>query len=140
MKVKLDPGSKIATPAKAGDAGFDIFAPSTVHLPPQSSVLVKTGVYVQLPAGHYGRICSRSGLSINCQVEVGAGVIDNGYRGSLDVHLYNFSNQYHVLPAGKAIAQLIVSPYNVPEIEFVDSLDESERGTTGFGSSDAKPA
>lgn len=138
MKVMLETsGANFRPPAKKGDAGFDIFSPRTVTIPARSSVIVKTGVHVQLPPGYYGRISSRSGLSVRQKIEVGAGVIDEGYRGSLDVHLYNHSDQDQTIPESKAIAQLIVSPYTVPELEFVDSLDDSERGTAGFGSTDA---
>lgn len=138
LKVKFDNyRCDLKPPAKKGDAGFDIFAPNTVIIEPRSSVLVKTGVHIQLPEGYYGRICSRSGLSIKNKVEVGAGTIDTGYRGSLDVHLYNHSDEQVTIPANKAIAQLVVSPYIVPEIEHCCFLEESERAESGFGSTDA---
>ena len=96
--------------------------------------LVSTGIAVSLPAGHVGRIGSRSGLSTRHNIEVGAGWIDPDYRGEVKVELKNFSGQDFVVEAGMRIAQLFVLPVASPKIEEADNLPPSTRGAGGFGS------
>ena len=96
-----------------------------------------------IPSGMYGRIAPRSGLAYKQGIDVMAGVIDEDYRNEVGVVLINLSNEEVVLPIVKdgketAIAQIIFEFYNNVKIGVVDSLDETERGLGGFGSSDKK--
>ena len=108
-------------------------------LPPYCRMLVCTTVAVKIPKGYCGRICSRSGTSLRSGIEVGAGVIDSDYRGVVNVLLYNHTAQHFVFKQGDRIAQLmIIKIADIDECEIVDSLDETNRGDKGFGSSGIK--
>ena len=134
----LNANAKLPTKAHDSDAGYDLFACDYVGVPSRGSALVKTGTKLDIPAGYYGRIASRSGLAVKHQLEVGAGVIDNGYHGEIMVLLRNHGNTDYPIVKGDKIAQIILEPYaSVPviQVESVDSLRETTRKENGFGSS-----
>lgn len=153
----LTPQARAPTKANPSDAGYDLYAAEEAHLgcpqpePEDDSsqlrlfrpvprlavrhALVRTGIAVAIPPGYYGRVASRSGLSVNHCVEVGAGVIDAGYRGEIKVHLISHGGPpLHIKP-GDRIAQLIITPCASPVVTVVDALPGSDRGAAGFGSS-----
>ena len=137
MKVKLDPGAKMPTRAHETDAGLDLYSRETVTIFPGRSEIFDTGVHIELPHGYYGKIESKSGLNINQGIVSCGGVIDEGYTGSIVVKLYNLESPdgySHTIHAGDKIAQLVIQTYATPELELVDALDETERGSNGFGS------
>ena len=101
----------------------------------RSSAAVATGIAVAIPPSYYGRIAPRSGLSVKYNIEVGAGVVDAGYRGELIVKLYNHGDDNYLVRAGDRVAQLIVTHIYQGELEVVETLPGSERGAAGFGSS-----
>jgi len=118
------------------DAGWDLHAAEERWVLARSSVTVRTGVAVAIPPGYYGRIAPRSGLSVRHSIEVGAGVVDAGYRGELVVKLYNHGDDNHLVRAGDRVAQLIVTRIYQGDLEVVDTLPGSDgRNTSGFGSS-----
>lgn len=125
----------IPTRAHASDAGLDLTACETVYLKPWSRSLVNTGLQVQLPDGTYGRVAPRSGLSVKKSLDVGAGVIDRGYRGVVKVCLINSSSEPVTVSQGDRIAQLVIERISECDVEEVDNLDDTDRGTGGFGSS-----
>jgi len=129
-------GNGITPPKNPGDCGYDLYAVNEVTIPACDSVVVNTGVYLEIPEGYFGKIFSRSGLSVKHDIEVGAGVIDSGYRGEILVHVYNHSFRKVTIPFGKAIAQIVIMPCVVPELNFVEFVGNSDRGTQGFGSTD----
>ena len=96
--------------------------------------LVPTGLAFSIPAGHVGRVGSRSGLSVKNNIETGAGWIDSDYRGEVKVELKNFSGQDFIVEEGDRIAQLIILAIVTPEIELIDRLPPTTRGAGGFGS------
>lgn len=138
MKVMLDHGAKMPTRAHPYDAGLDLYAPETVGahtIPPcGGSVTIDTGVHVQIPEGYCGFIKSKSGLNVKRGITV-TGVIDSHYTGSIAVKVYNHNHcfRYDVLPGDK-IAQLVILKCELPELELVDSLEDTDRGDNGFGS------
>ena len=137
MKVKLDPGAKMPTRAHETDAGLDLYSRETVTIFPGRSEVFDTGVHIELPHGYYGKIESKSGLNVNQGVVSCGGVIDEGYTGSIVVKLYNLEpsdGNLYTIHAGDKIAQLVIQAYATPELELVDALDETERGSNGFGS------
>jgi len=145
--TRLSPQAKLPVKASEGAAGYDLFSSEATVVPAATAkdgrveigrALVLTGIAVSLPAGHVGRIGSRSGLSTRHNIEVGAGWIDPDYRGEVKVELKNFSGQDFVVEAGMRIAQLIVLPVASPEIEPTDNLPPSTRGSGGFGSTGMK--
>lgn len=127
-----------------GSGGFDLYAAESVEVPPAQCnadghvevgrALVSTGIEIELPTGTVGRIASRSGLSVKSNVEVGAGWIDSDYRGTLMVELKNLSSRPFRIDQGDRIAQLVILPVVDAEIRVVTSLNETERGGSGFGS------
>ena len=125
----------LLTRKNSDDAGLDIKALLDTTIPAHGDAIVQTGIRVQIPRGYVGILKSRSGLSVNHKIEVGAGVIDSNYRGEIKVHLYNFSNGDFFVQNGERIAQLIIFPYYMPKLELVYQLDDTERGEKGFGSS-----
>jgi dUTP pyrophosphatase len=87
-----------------------------------------------IPHGHYGRVAPRSGLAWKKSIDVGAGVIDEDYRGNVGVILFNFGDEDFVIKQGDRVAQLILEKISTPEVEEVDELPETSRGDGGFGS------
>lgn len=134
MKVKLLSGAKMPTRSHPGDAGLDLYARNSATIYPKESVVFDTGVCVELPHGTFGKIESRSGLNVKHSIVCG-GVIDEPYRGSIIVKLYNLGFEPYRVNAGDRIAQMIIQPYVQVDLEEVDELTESDRGAAGFGSS-----
>jgi dUTP pyrophosphatase len=97
---------------------------------------VRTGLSVAIPSGFYGRIAPRSGLAVNYGIDVLAGVIDSDYRGEIMCVLINHGEEPIHIENGRRVAQLIVESIITPIAEWTDELDETERGSRGFGSSE----
>lgn len=127
---------KAVTPRRGSGeaAGLDLAACADVRVPGSSKQLVETGLAVAIPKGHYGRIAPRSGFSWRNHVDVGAGVIDADYRGELKVLLFNHKQEDLFIKKGDRVAQLILEKFSLAEPVFVDSLDATSRGRSGFGS------
>lgn len=140
MKVMLDKpiGAKMPTRAHHYDAGLDLYAPSARDFysvaPGGGSTIIDTGVHIQIPEGYVGFIKAKSGLNVNHGLTC-TGVIDAHYTGSIAVKLYNHhEHMRYVVRPGDKIAQLVILPCLLPELELVDSLEETDRGNNGFGS------
>ena len=142
MKVMLDPGAKMPTRAHSLDAGYDLYSPVGVYLFPrwrggaQNSVVIDTGVHVQIPEGYVGDVKSKSGLMVNHDI-ITDGTVDAGYTGSIRVKLFNLGNEICHIEKGQKIAQLVIKKIITPELEEVDCLEDTERGNGGFGSTGA---
>lgn len=122
------------TRAHEFDAGLDLYsADNDVYISPRNSELFDTGVHIQLPKNTVGFLKSKSGLNVNHSL-TSEGVIDCGYTGSIVVKLYNHSDRSYRVRKGDKISQLVILPCLLPELEVVDSLEDTERGTDGFGS------
>lgn len=136
MKVKLDKGAFMPTRAHAEDAGLDLKTPFKVSVAQNGgSVVIDTGVHMEIPDGYFGKIEGKSGLNVNHGIVACGGVIDCGYTGSIVVKLYNFGKIPYVFKKGDKIAQIILIPCIAPELEQVEELTtQSERGDNGFGS------
>lgn len=133
MKVMLDEGAYMPTRAHITDAGLDLYSPVDVLIMPQASAVIDTGVHVELPPGSVGFLKSKSGLNVRHGI-LGEGVIDAGYTGSIRVKLYNHSGDTYKIRRGDKITQLVILPVILPDLEQVDSLEDTERGCGGFGS------
>lgn len=118
-----------------GDAGFDLRLQQDVTLVPgQVSELIGTGVRVQIPENCVGLVMPRSSLGKRgITLANNVGVIDSGYRGEIKIMLVSYGKQ-QTLFAGERVAQLLIVPLQPVEVEFVDELEESDRGVGGFGS------
>lgn len=134
---RLKPQAKQPTRANKSDAGADLFALESTMIQPLERKMVATGIRLEIPEGYYGRIAPRSGLAVKSGIDVLAGVVDSGYRGEINVVLYNTdkSNTFFI-EAGDRIAQLIIEKhYNLEFVEVAGDLSETTRGEGGFGSS-----
>ena len=132
--LRLSTHAKIPTRGSAGAAGYDLSSTESVCVYPGKRVLISTGIAVKLPQGVYGRVAPRSGLAVKNGIQVGAGVIDADYRGEVKVLLFNHGDMQFNVNVGDRIAQLICEKYEAPEVTLVTSLDETNRGEGGFGS------
>ena len=133
MKVMLDEGAIMPTRAHPTDAGLDLYARDTQIVPAKESAKFDTGVHIQLPAFTTGFLKSKSGLNVKHGI-TSEGVIDEGYTGSIVVKLYNNSGYDYKVNKGDKISQLVILPIITPALALVDSLEETERGNDGFGS------
>lgn len=137
LLVKRNPAyplAKLPVRGSAQAAGYDLFACEDAVIPKGGRAVVQTGIHVALPEGHYGRVAPRSGLAVKHGIDVGAGVVDSDYRGLLGVVLFNFGSDDFQFHAGDRIAQLVIEKISTPDVEEVDSLDDTTRGSGGFGS------
>jgi dUTP pyrophosphatase len=137
--LRLDPDLPLPAYARAGDAGIDLIARENVTLAPAGGrALVATGIAIALPEGYAGLVQPRSGLAFKRGVTVlnTPGLIDSGYRGELKVCLINHDpTEAFEVTRGERIAQLVVQAVEHVTFVEVDTLDDSERGDKGFGSS-----
>lgn len=124
--------------AKPGDAGADLRSRIEFELEPGERALVPTGVAIALPEGYVGLVHPRSGLATKHGITIvnAPGTVDSGYRGELMVTLLNTdkTKTFHV-SRGDRIAQLVIQKYEYATFTVVEELDETERGSSGFGSS-----
>ena len=135
MKVMLEPGARLPERAYPSDAGMDIFSREEKVILPGESAVFDTGVHVELPEGTFMKLESKSGLNVKYGIVSHGGVIDQNYRGSIAVKLYNHGDKPYMIRRGQKIIQGIIQPFIAPELEQVDSLTETDRGNNGFGSS-----
>ncbi|XP_055938205.1 deoxyuridine 5'-triphosphate nucleotidohydrolase-like [Argiope bruennichi] len=132
--AKLSNNAKIPTKGSKLAAGYDLYSAYDYVVPPKGKVLAMTDIQIQVPPGHYGRVAPRSGLAVKNFIDVGAGVVDEDYRGNLGVVLFNFGSEEFKVNKGDRIAQLICEKISYPELEEVEALNDTERGDGGFGS------
>ncbi|XP_068708305.1 uncharacterized protein [Montipora foliosa] len=127
---------RATTPTRGSElaAGYDLYSAEDVTIPKQGKALVKTDIAISLPEGCYGRVAPRSSLSWKHHIDVGAGVVDRDYRGNVGVVLFNLSSTDYQVQWGDRIAQLIVEKISTPSLVEVKELDDTNRGTAGYGS------
>lgn len=134
MRIALDDGAYMPVRGHSTDAGMDLLTPIALVVEPHSSATVDTGVHIELPSNTVGMLKSKSGLNVKYGI-TSEGVIDVGYTGSIVAKLYNHGNEPVAFAAGNRITQLVILPIVIPdELEVVDSLEATERGNNGFGS------
>ena len=144
MKVEIVNKSKHELPkyATTGSAGMDIRAniEQPIVLKPLERCLVPTGLHIALPEGYEAQIRPRSGLALKNGLTVlnSPGTIDVDFRGEIGVILINLSSEDFTINDGERIAQMVIARYEQAEWEPVEVLDETERGTGGFGHSGVK--
>lgn len=141
MKINIKRLSKTAKLPERGSAyaaGYDLFADleEAIEIKPQQTVMIHTGVSMEIPEGYWGGIFARSGLSAkeglrpaNC-----VGVVDADYRGPVCVALHNDSEVVRVVVPQQKIAQMVIVPFLTVEFEEVEELSDTVRGVGGFGS------
>ncbi len=118
-----------------GDSGYDLTAVQDTVIPGNRSAVVEVGLTLAyIDPGYWFRIEPRSGLGFKHSLQPHLGVIDNGYRGDLGVKLFNFCDKMYEVKKGDRIAQLVIYPLIQPLCEWVDEVEETDRGASGFGS------
>lgn len=142
MKVqvmRLAHAADLALPsyATAGAAGMDLRSAESLTIKPRARALVATGIAIALPHGFEAQVRPRSGLAVKHGVTVlnAPGTIDCDYRGEVKVPLINHGEDNFVITRGDRIAQMVIAPAPQVTLEEVSVLDETLRGTGGFGSS-----
>lgn len=133
------PGAKTPFYATPGAAAADLCAvlDAPLTLPPMGRTMVPTGLAIQLPGPEYvALVCARSGLAVKHGLALsnGVGVIDSDYRGEIQVGLVNLGSETYTLQPGERLAQLMILPVAQAAFVQADTLDETERGAGGFGS------
>lgn len=143
MKVaiqKLDDRAVVPTYGSEFSAGADLYAIEDTVVEPGQTVLVHTGLAMEIPEGYGGFIYARSGLASKKGLAPAnkVGVIDADYRGEIMVALYNHSSESRTVLAGERVAQLVIAPFLKAEFEVLDELSNTVRGAGGFGSTGTK--
>ena len=143
VSVKLlDPRAKVPTYGSADAAGADIYAltDGPVTIEPGQTVVIHTGVAFAIPKGYVGLVYARSGMATKQGLAPAnkVGVIDADYRGELMVALHNHGGEPRVVNHGDRIAQMVITPYLTARFEVAEELDDTVRGTGGFGSTGTK--
>ena len=135
---KLDPRATIPTYGSDLAAGADLRAvlDAPVTIKPNESVLIHTGIAVAIPAGYVGLVYARSGIACKRGLAPSnkVGVIDADYRAEIMVSLHNHGTTEQTIDPDERIAQMVITPFIHCEYEEADNLDDTERGTGGFGS------
>lgn len=135
---KLNDMAIIPKKAHDDDAGFDLYAsiPDPVVIHPHKTVLIGTGISVELPKNTFGAIFARSGLAFKSGLAPAnkVGVVDCNYRGEVCVALHNHSDMPKEVSSGERIAQMVVMPYVNVSLELSEELSDTDRGEGGFGS------
>lgn len=144
MKVKVVNQSKHPLPAyeTKASAGLDVRAnlDTPIELKPLERVLVKTGLFMEIPEGYECQVRSRSGLALKKGISVlnAPGTVDADYRGEVGVILINLSNETFIIEDGERIAQLVFAKVKQAKWIKAEILSETERGAGGFGSTGVK--
>lgn len=134
VKYALDEGAFSPERAHEFDAGADIRTPNSFVLSPRGSVIVDTGVHIEVPEGFVCMVKSKSGLNLKQDI-LTTGVVDAHYTGEIRVKIYNFGDNYWNFERGDKITQIVIVPCLCCNFEKVEALDEKiDRGNAGFGS------
>ena len=144
MKIKIINQSthKLPSYETIASAGMDLCAhiPEPIVLKPLERVIIKTGLFIELPVGFEAQVRPRSGLAAKHGVTVlnSPGTVDADYRGEVGVILVNLSAEEFVIEDGERIAQMVIAKHEQADWVEVETLDETERGAGGFGSTGVK--
>ena len=131
---KLSNNATTPTRGSSKSAGMDLYAARNYTVLASKRRLISTDIAFEIPEGYYIRIAPRSGLAHKNGIDIFAGVLDQDYIGPCGVILYNSDIEDFYIKKGDRIAQAILEKIDIPEIIEVDSLESTERGSAGFGS------
>lgn len=148
VKVKLlSKTAQLPTRGSAYAAGYDLRADvmsmsnggtpiKNIRIPRGATVVIPTGIAMEIPSGYFGAIYPRSGLATKQGLRLAncTAVIDEDYRGEVKVALFNDSDSDRIIEHGDRIAQMVIQPYLSVEWTLADELEDTERGSGGFGS------
>lgn len=135
---KIKENAVIPTSGSAFAAGYDLYAciDEAIHIPAGMTAKIGTGLSIAIPNGYFGAVFARSGLATKKGLRPAnaVGVCDSDYRGEYIVALHNDSNEEQIVEVGERIAQLVVIPFLSVDFIETETLDETDRGNGGFGS------
>ena len=136
IPIKLHDPRCMPSRAHSEDAGADLVSTEDVVIEPSVMKMVDTGVALSIPKGYVGLVYSRSGQGkVRISLANGTGVIDSGYIGNIKVMLENNGTSVYVIkPYETKIAQIVIMPIALVTFDIVSSLEETQRGINGFGS------
>jgi len=134
LPVLVDDGGSLPEYSSAGAGGADLRASEAVTIAPGARAAVPTAIRLQIPPGHVGLVWPRSGLAVRHGIDTLAGVIDSDYRGEVRVVLVNHGEEPFPIERGDRIAQLLVQRVERAVFAAVPSIEETDRGGGGFGS------
>lgn len=135
LKIKkLHNDAVMPSYATDGSAGFDLSALEEVLIYAGQTLIVKTGLSFAIPKGYEMQIRPRSGITVKTKLRVALGTIDSDYRGEVGIIVDNIGDDLKRIGKGERIAQAVISPINQATFEQVTELDDTERGSGGFGS------
>ena len=136
IRVTLEEGAQEPSYQTDGSAGMDLRSIEDAELEPGERKLVRTGIRIEIPGGYEGQVRPRSGLALRHGISMvnTPGTIDSDYRGEIAVILINLGQDVVKLEKGERIAQLVICPVSRAEIELASSLESTQRGEGGFGS------
>jgi dUTP pyrophosphatase len=134
LPALLGDGASLPEYASAGAAGADLRASEAVDLPPGGRAAVPTALRLQIPPGHVGLVWPRSGLAVRHGIDTLAGVVDSDYRGEVRVVLVNHGEEFFRIAKGDRVAQLLVQRVERAAFTSVSSIEDTGRGSGGFGS------
>ena len=132
--VKLSAYASTPIRSSFDAAGLDLFSAEDIAIAPGGRACVATDIMVEVPHGFYGRVAPRSGLALKFGINVGGGVIDADFRGNIGVILFNHGDDVFSVRKFDRIAQLVIEKIAVLVPTEVSSLDQTARGSDGFGS------
>jgi dUTP pyrophosphatase len=135
---KLHKDAIIPQRAHFGDAGMDVYSIEDINIEPRSDILTGLGLACEFDSDYALLVFNKSGRATKLKLDKGAEVIDSTYRGEIHVHLFNHSDKLVFIPKGEKIAQFILMPIWNGEPEEAYSLNDTERGAGGFGSTGVK--
>lgn len=133
--ARMHANARIPTRSTLYSAGLDLYTVQKEVIPARTRQLIPIGLQIRIPKGHYGRIVSRSGITLNSFVDVLPGVIDSDYRGEVQIIMCNQGLHPFPIPLNARVAQLIIQPYThcEPCEAVYEDPNVTQRGTSGFG-------
>ena len=135
LKIKkIDPGAKLPQRAHLHDAGIDIFSLERMIVSPGKRVAIRTGISIEIPEGYAGLVWDKRGIAIKEGLTTIGGVIDSTYRGELLIGIVNIGTTEYVFEKGHKVAQLLIQKIELVDIIEAESLSDTARGESGFGS------
>ena len=136
MRITITPDATLPSYKTEGSAGLDLSCSEDFEIKPMERKLVSTGISVAVPEGYEAQIRPRSGLAIKHGISMvnTPGTIDSDYRGEVKIIMINYGKDAVCFSKGERVAQMVICPVARVELQVVESLDETDRGQGGFGS------
>ncbi|MCX6757370.1 MAG: dUTP diphosphatase [Candidatus Nomurabacteria bacterium] len=138
LKIKkLKEDAKLPSYAHPGDVGLDLYSMENIVIKPGEDIFIWHGFALEFPEGYCALVMDKGSIS-KAGLKTMGGVFDAGYRGEYNTHLVNLSDKEYIIDVGDKVAQLVIVPAIIADIEEVSELSDSSRGEGRFGSTGKK--